>query len=202
RPGEPVPLSGLEKFPLKYQKRKPLPDASGLYKGARFALCRDYHKEISARLEKILSAVGALAPGVEGKIFVDTSPVPEKFIAQKAGLGFQGKNTLLINRELGSFVVLGGIALSLSLEPDSPEERRCGDCRKCLEACPTCALSEKGLDIGRCLAYWLNSAFAEMPENMAQAARGMIAGCDICQEVCPWNSEGRNCAESLLSRRR
>ena len=202
-PGRPAPLLAQEQlasFPLRYCKRKGAPSESGLYKPARFALCRDYHKEVAARLEQVLLKIKALAPGTEGRVFVDSSPVAEKPLAQRAGLGCQGRNTLLINKELGSYFVLGGIVLSLPLEPDEAfPENLCGDCRRCIEACPTGALSDAGLSVSRCLAYWLNSAQEAPPDALAAAARGMIAGCDLCQEACPHNAAKKKTGRLALS---
>ena len=202
-PGRPVPLFGgeqLSAFPERYLKRKGAAPENGTYVPARFALCRDYHKEVSARLEQLLAKIKLLAPDAEGRIFVDSSPVAEKPLAQRAGLGFQGRNTLLINKEMGSFLVLGGIALSLALEPDGAfTENLCGDCRRCIESCPTGALSEEGLEVSRCLAYWLNSAQGNPPEELAEAGRGMIAGCDLCQEACPHNAAKKKTGRISLS---
>lgn len=202
-PGRPAPLLPEEKLsslPLRYRKRKGAIPENGLYKPARFALCRDYHKEAAERLEQLLLRIKTLAPETEGRVFVDSSPVAEKPLAQRAGLGFQGRNTLLINKELGSYFVLGGIALSLPLDPDEAfSENLCGNCRRCVDSCPTGALSATGLNISRCLAYWLNSAQEAPPEELAAAARGMIAGCDLCQEACPHNAAKKKTGRLALS---
>lgn len=192
-PGLELSSEELRSWPPRYLKRKG-PSAPGGYRPARFALARDYHKEAGARLSSILARIAELFPGADGRTFVDSSPVAEKPLGQLAGLGFQGKNTLLINKELGSYFVLGGIALDLDLEADAPQAGgQCGDCNRCAEACPTGALSVNGLDITRCLAYWLSAAPDEMPEEMARQAQGLIAGCDKCQEACPWNDPARAC---------
>ncbi len=154
---------------------------------SRYALCRDYHLTVKERLAAVLEGIRKGDPAAEGKIFCDTSPVMEKELGRLAGLGFRGRNTLLLSRTLGSYFFLGGIALNLSLSPDAPCEDSCGSCRQCENACPTKALKNGRLDHARCLSYWTTQAKVPMPEAAAEKNPGWAYGCDVCQEVCPQN---------------
>jgi len=168
--------------------------ASGLNpRISRFALAPEYHKDVSEKLGQMLADIRAQKPDIEGKAFVDTSPVMEKEIGRLAGLGFRGKNTLLISKELGSYFFLGGLALSCEIPPEEfgetgPAAPGCGSCEKCLAACPTGALREPGvLDAERCISYWTTQSKTAAPEDIIKRSGGYIYGCDICQEVCPYN---------------
>ena len=172
-----------------YLESPPGPDEGWI---ARYAQGRDYHhdvKKMGIRLAKLLSA----EPGFEfessaHRVFVDTGPVLEKAFAHRAGLGWMGKNTLLINRDLGSWVFLGVILTPLELAFDAPGTDHCGSCTRCLDACPTDAFPEPYvLDAQACIATWTiespEPADVIRPESLGQH----VFGCDICQEVCPWN---------------
>ncbi|MFH1619090.1 MAG: tRNA epoxyqueuosine(34) reductase QueG [bacterium] len=157
---------------------------------ARYALSEDYHETIRDVLREILKKASGFCPGISGKIFVDTSPVMEKPFARAAGLGWQGKNTLLISEKRGSWFFIGGMALSGKMDPDPPAENRCGTCDLCLRACPTGALREPGvLDPNLCLSYWTTQHKGDIPPEIIKRMEGKIYGCDICQEVCPYNSD-------------
>ena len=161
---------------------------------SRFALVPDYHEVIKERLSLMLADIKAVCPDAEGKPFTDTSPVLEKELGLRAGLGFRGKNTLLISEELGSYFFIGGLALSL--DPGTGESSApyagpgCGTCGKCAAACPTGALSASGvLDAGLCLSYWTTQSKTAAPEAILNMSGGSLYGCDICQEVCPYNGK-------------
>lgn len=154
---------------------------------SRYALCRDYHAVVKEKLAAILDAVKKEFPAADGKPFCDTSPLMEKELARLAGLGFRGKNTLLLSRQAGSYFFLGGLALNLALQPDQPSEDSCGACEQCVKACPTRALQNGRLDAGRCLSYWTTQAKWIIPAEAAEKNPGWAYGCDICQEACPQN---------------
>lgn len=155
---------------------------------ARFACAADYHKVALARLEAAAVGLKALFPGEEFACFCDHSPVPEPFAAAAAGLGFVGKNNLLIHPLFGSWVAIGEIVTSLVLEPSAGQGGSCGDCRLCQEACPTGVLGEQPFDKDRCLSHITQRKGTLTPsEQNAVAAGGSAWGCDICQRVCPRN---------------
>lgn len=154
---------------------------------SRYALCRDYHLTVKEKLAAILDAVVKEFPAAEGKSFCDTSAVLEKELGRLAGLGFRGKNTLLLSRGLGSYIFLGGIALNLDLRPDAPSEDSCGGCDQCVKACPTRALKNGRLEAGLCISYWTTQAKLKVPKEIAERTKGFAYGCDLCQEACPQN---------------
>ncbi len=157
---------------------------------ARYAWGRDYHEVMRERLQQLLHKIQALAPGSSGRGFVDSAPVLEKVWAQRAGIGWQGKNSLVISPGVGSWMVLGELIIDIALPADVPARNRCGSCRLCLDACPTGALVAPGLlDARRCLSCLTVERKAEhsIPEEWAHKMNGFVFGCDICQEVCPFN---------------
>ena len=145
-----------------------------------------------AKLEELRTAIEALAPGVETRVYVDTGPIVERAFARYSGIGWMGKNTCLINEAKGSWFFLGVILTSLDLGPDLPAPDRCGSCTRCLEACPTGALVEPYvMDASRCIAYFTIELRGSIPAEFRPAIGSNVFGCDICQDVCPWNSKGR-----------
>ena len=157
---------------------------------ARYACSDDYHDVIGRRLEMLLEwARREHAQPFEARAYVDTGPVQERVYAQYAGLGWIGKNTCVINPEVGSWILLGEIICSVPLEPDGPGLDQCGTCTLCLEACPTGAFVEPYvLDATRCVSYLTIENRGSIPEGYREGVGNHIFGCDICQEVCPWNA--------------
>ena len=156
---------------------------------ARYAWGDDYHVVIEDRLARLIARLREISDEkFEARAYVDTGPVQERVYAQNAGLGWIGKNTCLINEDLGSWIFLAEIICSLPLDPDSPSLDQCGSCARCLEACPTGALVDAGvLDATRCLSYLTIELKGAIPEELRAAIGQHAYGCDICQEVCPWN---------------
>ncbi|MBS0187235.1 MAG: tRNA epoxyqueuosine(34) reductase QueG [Planctomycetes bacterium] len=156
---------------------------------ARYARGRDYHKVLKKRLHALCDALGAQHPGAAFRAFVDTAPVMEREIAQLAGLGWIGKNTLLIHPRLGSFFFLGGVLTTLDI-PNNPSlvADHCGTCTRCIDACPTQAISPYSVDASRCISYLTIEHRAPIDPVFHEAMGSWLYGCDICQEVCPHNS--------------
>ena len=154
-----------------------------------YALGQDYHIILKLKLEKLLDFIRQIVPDVKAKIYVDTGPVMEKVWAMRAGLGWIGKHTNLITREFGSWVFLGEIICDLELIYDEPIADFCGKCTRCIDACPTEAIVEPYvLDSNKCISYWTIEYKGDLfPEHIANKFENLIFGCDICQEVCPWN---------------
>ena len=157
---------------------------------ARYARGADYHDVMVDRLDALHEFIRALAgTPVRGKAYVDTGPILERDLAQRAGLGWIGKNTMLINPQRGSFFFLGALFIDLELAPDAPfEADRCGTCTRCLDACPTDAFVEpRLLDATRCISYLTIEHRSEIAEELQPLIGDLVYGCDICQDVCPWN---------------
>jgi epoxyqueuosine reductase len=157
---------------------------------ARYAWGDDYHAVIARRLDTLVAWMHDQHPEpFEAAAYVDTGPVQERVYAQHGGVGWIGKNTCVINNELGSWFFLAEIICSVPLEPDSPALDQCGTCTLCLEACPTHALVEPGvLDANRCISYLTIEHRGPIPDAIAAEIGTHVYGCDICQEVCPWNA--------------
>jgi epoxyqueuosine reductase len=171
---------------------------------SRYAWGNDYHDVMRAGLEPMVQRLTSLGQ-FEYKICVDTAPLLERSYARLAGLGWIGKNTCLINEPLGSWFFLGEILTSLELEPDTPPPDRCGICTRCIDACPTEAIVPDGerwtIDSRRCIAYLTIELRGPTPDLMTEALKGHVFGCDICQEVCPWNARAPVTEEPAFQRR-
>ena len=156
---------------------------------ARYAWSEDYHDVLGRRLELLIAWMREQSPEpFEAHSHVDTGPVQERIYAQYAGLGWIGKNSCVINPDVGSWMLLGAIICSLPLEPDPPALDQCGACTLCLEACPTAAFVEPHvLDATRCVSYLTIEYRGSIPEGYREGIGNHLFGCDICQEVCPWN---------------
>lgn len=157
---------------------------------SRYAWGDDYHDVIPPKLEKLRAVLREIDPECETKIYTDTGAVLEKQWAVRAGIGWQGKHSNIISREIGSWFFIGVIITSTELICDEPQEDFCGTCTACISACPTSAIVEPFVvDAGKCLSYWTIEAKpeVEIPTEIAKNMNGWIFGCDICQDVCPWN---------------
>jgi len=158
---------------------------------AQYAVTRDYHDLIKAGLEELALRLRETCGDFEYRSFVDTAPLLERSYARLAGLGWIGRNTCLINQELGSWLFLGELVTSLSFAPGMAPPDRCGTCTRCIDACPTQALRPEGartvLDSNRCISYYTIEHRGEIPEGIRGELGDWVFGCDICQDVCPWN---------------
>jgi len=156
---------------------------------SKYAYGEDYHKIVKDKLflliEKIREKIGA----VEGRCFVDSAPVLERDWARRAGLGWIGKHTLLLSKKKGSYFFLAELIIDVEIEPDSPVSDHCGSCTKCIDACPTDAISPTGyvLDASKCISYLTIELRDAIPRKFEDQMEGWMFGCDICQDVCPWN---------------
>ena len=156
---------------------------------SRYAWSRDdYHDAVLRRLKKVEDTLRNLSPGLETRSYVDTGPIIERIYAKYAGVGWIGKNTCILNQKMGSWLFLGVILTSLELTADIPAPDRCGTCTRCIDACPTDALiAPYQLDSNRCISYLTIEKRGSIPEQMREGMGRHIFGCDICQDVCPWN---------------
>ncbi len=159
---------------------------------SRYALGRDYHKLMRQRLKKLAQRITQHVGRFSFRVFVDSAPVLEKPLAQKAGLGWIGKHTNVINRDAGSWFFLGELYTNLPLEVDTPAQDHCGTCQACIDSCPTRAIiAPYELDARRCISYLTIEHKGAIPNDLRKAMGNRIYGCDDCQQVCPWNRFAR-----------
>ncbi len=169
---------------------------------ARYALGRDYHKLVRKRLQKLADRMTEAAGAHGYRVFCDSAPVLEKPLAAKAGLGWIGKHTLALDRKVGSYFFLGEIYTDLPLPVDSPTSAHCGSCRRCIDVCPTGAITAAGeLDARRCIAYLTIENKGPIPEALRPLIGNRVFGCDDCQLVCPWNRYARLSREAAFAPR-
>jgi epoxyqueuosine reductase len=155
---------------------------------SKYAYGKDYHEVIKEKLQTLMEFIWETIGEVSGRIFVDSAPVMDKVWAKKSGLGWIGKHSNLINKEMGSFFFIGELILDLELEADTAIKDYCGTCTRCIDACPTDAIvSPYIVDGSRCISYFTIELKDEIPTEMKGKFENWIFGCDICQDVCPWN---------------
>ncbi len=156
---------------------------------SQYAYGEDYHHVIKAKLQELLIALRDQIGEISGRCFVDSAPVMEREWAKQSGIGWTGKNTLLIHPKAGSYFFLAELIIDLPLDPDSPIRDHCGTCTRCIDACPTGALSADGyvLDSTKCISYLTIELRESIPSSFQGQMENWMFGCDICQEVCPWN---------------
>jgi epoxyqueuosine reductase len=179
--------------PVEYQESKEIA------KIARYALGEDYHRVMKEKLKLLYISIKNYFPDINGKCFCDTGPLMEKAIAVRAGIGWRGKNSLVITPEFGSWIFLGEILLDIELDFDTPVKEQCGKCEKCIEACPAQAIVEPYiLDATKCTSYWTIEISEEIPPETLKKFNNWIYGCDICQVVCPWNRFSKPTTETAF----
>lgn len=172
-------------YPEKHQKN----DVPQI---AKYAYGKDYHIIFKQKLSTFLERINQEITPVSGRVFTDSAPLLERPLATKAGLGWRGRNSLLISPKHGSFFFIGEVVIDLELEPDTSFEKSyCGNCRKCIDSCPTGAIVSDGIiDSNRCLSYWTIEHKGEFNSTTPDLHNRMY-GCDICQDVCPWNKKAK-----------
>ena len=169
---------------------------------ARYALGDDYHELIKSRLHALADWMRDIAPDAQTRACVDTAPVMEKELAARTGVGWIGKNTCLINEEIGSWLLLGEIITTLVLPVDEPAADRCGTCRRCIDACPTGAITDAyQLDARKCISYLTIEHRGEISPELQRRMGDWLYGCDICQDVCPWNKQPPAAIDAALQPR-
>jgi epoxyqueuosine reductase len=177
----------LNYYPGRIQKPE------SVYKISKYAYGADYHFVLKNKLRPLMDWIESEFPDTPMRAFTDSAPVLDKSWAQAAGLGWLGKHSLLINKKIGSFFFIGEIILGLDLTPDNPlEQEYCGTCTRCIDACPTGAITAPYvLDANRCISFLTIETKKEIPDALAAKFDNWIFGCDICQDVCPWNSKAQ-----------
>lgn len=173
---------------LNYYTPHQRPDGAEYAKISRYGWGRDYHRVLHKKLKAFATWLQHQGDDIEARYYADTGPIQDKVWAERSGIGWIAKNSNVITREYGSWVFLGEILTNLELTPDRPHTQHCGTCTRCLEACPTQAITRPFVvDANRCIAYHTIENRGTIPDEIAENMQGWVAGCDICQDVCPWN---------------
>src|SRR5919199_2076781 len=174
---------------LNYYTPHQRPEGQEYAKISRYGWGKDYHKVMHKKLKALANWLSEQGEGIQARYYADTGPVQDKVWAERAGIGWIAKNGNVITREYGSWVFLGEVLTNLALTPDAPHTEHCGTCTRCIDACPTGAIAKPFVvDANRCIAYHtIENRAQELPESVKPHLRGWVAGCDICQDVCPWN---------------
>jgi len=182
------PAQSIVSVGLNYFTPGPQTNAPQRAAISRYAWGRDYHRIIKKKLKAALREIREHFPHIDGRLFVDTAPIQDKLWAVEAGIGWQGKNTNILTRDYGSWIFLGEIVLNVPLIYDRPQTDFCGSCTACIDACPTMALTPYKLDARRCISYLTIEMWDKpLPHDLAPKMDNWVFGCDICQDVCPWN---------------
>ena len=174
----------------------------GKPKISRYALGEDYHHVLKSKLYALFEFTESLFGGLEGRVFVDSAPVLDKAWAVKSGLGWQGKNANLLNKNLGSWFFIGEMIVDAEFDYDGPTTDHCGTCTRCIDACPTDAIYEPyKVDSNRCISYLTIELREQIPSEYHEAMGNWMYGCDICQDVCPWNRKAPASSEPAFEPR-
>ena len=182
-------VRSLVSVALNYYTPHPRPQGDEYGKISRYGWGRDYHRVMHKKLKELASWLESLGTDIKARYYADTGPIQDKLWAEKAGIGWIAKNGNVITRKYGSWVFLGEVLTNFELEKDQPSKQHCGTCTRCLQACPTGAITEPFVvDANRCIAYHtIENRDQELPPDIKPHLQGWVAGCDICQDVCPWN---------------
>jgi epoxyqueuosine reductase len=180
-------VTGLNYYTDKKQGGNGVPVIS------RYAYGLNYHDVIKKKLHKLIDFIKTIHPDASGRSFVDSAPLLEKAWGREAGLGWPGRHSVLINKQIGSFFFLGIIVLNIELDYDEPaKEDYCGKCTLCVDSCPTGAINNnRTIDSRRCIAFQTLESRTSIPDDIVQKLEGKVFGCDRCQEICPWNKESK-----------
>ncbi|MFM2201515.1 MAG: tRNA epoxyqueuosine(34) reductase QueG [Bacteroidota bacterium] len=175
-------------FLFNYFPNPEIAIGSGALKVSKYAWGEDYHYVVKDKLKLLMQQLTERIGAIEGRAFVDSAPVLDKVWAKKSGLGWLGKNANLINKKQGSFFFIAELIIDLELEPDGPVTDHCGTCRACIDACPTEAIVEPYVvDGSKCISYFTIELKKDLPPEWISKMDGWLFGCDVCQDVCPWN---------------
>ena len=184
---------------LLFNYYTPLDQLDGAPKISKYAYGKDYHHVIKDKLKQLFQIINNKIGEVSGRVFVDSAPVMEKSWAVRSGLGWQGKNTNLISKKAGSFFFIAELIVDLELEYDTPVTDHCGTCTACIDACPTEALTPYHIDASKCISYLTIELKDQIPTTFKSKMDDWAFGCDVCQDVCPWNRFSKQHNEPLFS---